>query len=87
MGNITRHLEQTKQFITKLSLWLITLYRWFISPVIGTHCRFYPSCSQYMLLAIKRFGIYHGLILGSKRLAKCHPWHSGGLDPVPNKIS
>lgn len=58
-------------------------YQFLISPLLGNNCRFYPSCSHYMIQAIERFGIFKGVFLGLKRLSKCHPWHEGGMDPVP----
>jgi hypothetical protein len=62
---------------------LIRLYQWIVSPLIGPRCRFYPSCSNYAHEAIGRFGVLHGGWLAVKRIARCHPWHVGGLDPVP----
>ena len=62
---------------------LIRLYQWTVSPLLGPRCRFYPSCSNYALQAIKRFGVLRGGWLAVKRLGRCHPWHPGGLDPVP----
>jgi len=66
-----------------IALILIKLYQLLISPLIGIHCRFYPSCSVYTYQAIRKFGFIKGTFLGSKRLLKCHPFHSGGVDPVP----
>jgi uncharacterized protein len=62
---------------------LIHVYRYLLSPWIGNQCRFYPSCSHYSEEAIKRHGFFIGSYLTLRRLLKCHPWHQGGLDPVP----
>ena len=62
---------------------LIRLYQWTISPLLGPVCRFHPSCSHYALEAILRFGVLRGSALTLARLARCHPWHPGGFDPVP----
>jgi len=64
----------------------IKFYRYFISPTLGNVCRFYPSCSSYALEAVERHGSVVGTYLTLKRLAKCHPFHEGGIDPVPEKI-
>ena len=65
---------------------LIKLYKYFISPALGNVCRFYPSCSSYALEAVERHGSVCGSYLTLKRLSKCHPFHEGGIDPVPEKI-
>ncbi len=62
---------------------LIRLYQLAVSPLLGPRCRFYPSCSNYALEAIRRFGVARGSWLAAKRIARCHPWHPGGIDPVP----
>ena len=62
---------------------LIRLYQWTVSPLLGPTCRFHPSCSHYSLEAILRFGVVRGGALTLARLARCHPWHPGGFDPVP----
>ena len=66
-----------------IALNLIRLYQWTLSPLLGPKCRFHPSCSNYALEAIRRFGILHGGWLTLRRLGRCHPWHPGGMDPVP----
>lgn len=63
--------------------WLITGYRKVISPLLGPRCRFYPSCSAYALEAIRVHGAGRGSWLAARRLSRCHPFHPGGLDPVP----
>lgn len=62
---------------------LITAYRYLISPILGNRCRFYPSCSEYAETSIMRYGAGRGLLMASKRVLSCHPWHPGGYDPVP----
>jgi putative membrane protein insertion efficiency factor len=62
---------------------LIQLYRWFISPMLGSNCRFYPSCSCYAQQSIERHGAVRGSWLAVRRIGRCHPWHEGGYDPVP----
>ncbi len=59
-------------------------YQLLISPFLGNCCRFYPSCSQYTIEAVSRHGVLKGVWLGGRRLLKCHPWHPGGVDPVPD---
>jgi uncharacterized protein len=72
---------------SRILIALITVYRWCISPVLGNHCRFYPSCSQYALEAVHEHGPWRGSWLALRRLLRCHPWHPGGIDPVPHAIS
>jgi putative membrane protein insertion efficiency factor len=63
---------------------LLRLYKRFISPLLPPACRFAPTCSEYAMQAIAKHGALRGGILAAKRLAKCHPLHPGGFDPVPN---
>jgi uncharacterized protein len=70
-----------------LLLLLLRAYKLGISPFLGQNCRFYPSCSDYAAEAVREHGALKGSALAAKRLCKCHPWHPGGLDPVPGKNS
>jgi putative membrane protein insertion efficiency factor len=67
-----------------LLLTLIRLYQRWVSPLLGPSCRFYPSCSCYAHEAIARHGALRGVGLTIWRLLRCHPWHAGGYDPVPD---
>jgi putative membrane protein insertion efficiency factor len=69
----------------KFLLLLLRGYKLCISPFLGQHCRFYPSCSDYAQQAIVDHGAARGILLAGRRLCKCHPWHAGGFDPVPPK--
>jgi len=61
----------------------IHLYRWLISPMLGSNCRYYPSCSAYALEAIEKHGAWRGGWLAAGRICRCHPWGGAGHDPVP----
>lgn len=62
---------------------ILDVYRAVISPIYGDVCRYYPSCSRYTLTAIQQHGVVRGVWLGTRRLARCHPWAKGGIDDVP----
>ena len=66
-----------------LLLLLLRGYQYAVRPLLGANCRFYPSCSDYAKEAIERHGALQGLWLVLRRVAKCHPYHPGGFDPVP----
>ena len=72
-----------KYVVSKLLSLLIRAYRYSVSPMLGMHCRFHPSCSAYALEALGRHGAAGGAWLILKRLVRCHPWRPGGYDPVP----
>jgi putative membrane protein insertion efficiency factor len=65
---------------------LIKFYKYFISPLLGNNCRFYPSCSSYAIEALRLHGAVKGSYLAARRLLRCHPFNAGGVDPVPEKI-
>ena len=67
---------------TRLVVGMLTLYRRLISPLLPAACRFYPSCSCYAIESFKKYGVGRGTLLTLRRLAKCHPFHPGGYDPV-----
>jgi len=69
--------------VNKVLSLLIRAYRYVVSPLLGMHCRFHPSCSAYALEALKRYGTARGAWLALRRLVRCHPWHPGGYDPLP----
>ena len=71
----------------RMLMLLIRAYRYLLSPLLGPHCRFYPSCSDYAQQAIAEHGVLRGGLLVLKRLGRCHPWHPGGADPVPEKTT
>jgi putative membrane protein insertion efficiency factor len=75
--------DALRRLPARLAILPILIYRYGISPVIGPRCRFYPSCSEYGIDALVRFGLLRGLWLTGARLVRCHPWHPGGVDPVP----
>jgi hypothetical protein len=79
---IKRHVSLTQCFRLP-----VVLYRLTISPLLGSRCRFYPSCSQYALDALERHGAFRGAWLAMRRVGRCHPWHEGGYDPVPEPVA
>lgn len=75
------HTERT--FIAKFLMGAVRFYQRFISPTMPPSCRYYPTCSEYTLQAIAKYGALKGTWLGIKRISRCHPFHPGGYDPVP----
>jgi uncharacterized protein len=69
-----------------LLVFKIRLYQLTVSKLLGPRCRFYPSCSQYALEAIQKHGVIRGIALALARIARCHPWHPGGVDLVPDRV-
>jgi len=68
-------------------LFLISAYRLLLSPFLGKNCRYEPTCSLYTREAVEKYGVLKGSWLGIRRLARCHPFHEGGIDPVPKRMN
>ena len=73
--------------MTRLLVALIAAYRRRLSPLLGQHCRFHPSCSAYAQEALSRYGAARGSWLALRRIVRCQPFHPGGYDPVPDQVS
>ena len=71
------------KFLKIFMISLIRIYQKVVSPLFGANCRYYPTCSQYAIEALERYGPLRGGLLSVKRILRCHPWHAGGYDPVP----
>ncbi len=74
-----------RRWIQTLFVWVIRFYQLTISPLLGPACRFHPSCSSYAIEAVQRHGAGRGSWLAVKRIGRCHPFHPGGFDPVPEE--
>lgn len=86
-GPLSTLAQTAHRLLTRLFCGLVNVYRWFISPMLGTHCRFHPTCSRYALEAIRCHGCWRGGAMALRRLSRCHPFHPGGFDPVPEAES
>lgn len=71
--------------VARVLVLAIGFYRRAISPLFGRHCRYEPTCSAYAAQAITRYGAARGGVMALRRIARCHPWAAGGLDPVPGR--
>ena len=71
------------KIINSLFIFLIKVYQWLISPIIGQNCRYYPSCSSYCVESFQKHTTLYALFLSVKRIIKCNPWGNSGHDPVP----
>ncbi|MCH4830988.1 MULTISPECIES: membrane protein insertion efficiency factor YidD [Flavobacterium] len=72
-----------KKILILSLVFLVRIYQYIISPLMPAACRYQPTCSQYMVDALKKHGPLKGLWLGSKRILRCHPWGGSGYDPIP----
>jgi putative membrane protein insertion efficiency factor len=75
--------SKTDIIVKAAALFLIRLYQLTLSPLLGSRCRYHPTCSAYTHEAIVKYGVFRGAFLGIKRLFRCHPFHEGGIDLVP----
>jgi putative membrane protein insertion efficiency factor len=78
MMNLVRHLWQLPR---RALVGVVRVYQWTLSPLLGRRCRFEPSCSEYFILAVQKYGAIWGSIRGAGRICRCHPFHPGGWDP------
>jgi uncharacterized protein len=69
--------------MNRLLIWLLRGYQLLVSPMLGQNCRFYPTCSNYAIEAVRAHGAVRGGWLAARRVCRCHPWNEGGVDPVP----
>jgi putative membrane protein insertion efficiency factor len=76
-------MQQIRKIITTVVLLPIYFYKMAVSPLLPAACRYEPTCSQYAVEAIKKYGVLKGVRLAAKRIARCHPWGGSGYDPVP----
>ncbi len=67
----------------QLGIGAVRVYQWTVRPLIGSHCRFWPSCSEYAIEALQVHGAARGTVMAAKRILRCNPWHEGGVDPGP----
>tara|TARA_B100000579_G_C22388246_1_gene646083 strand:- start:328 stop:570 length:243 start_codon:yes stop_codon:yes gene_type:complete len=74
------------KIVTYPLILLIRVYQLIVSPMLGSNCRFMPTCSEYALESLKTYGLIKGTYLTIKRIGKCHPWGSHGYDPIPTKM-
>jgi len=75
-------MKYISKFVSGIMVFLIKVYQRCISPLFPPTCRFYPTCSQYFIQALEKYGVFKGSYLGIKRILKCHPWNPGGYDPL-----
>ena len=78
-------MKQIWRLCSKLPAWTVIgavkCYQWLVSPWLGPRCRYQPTCSQYLILAVQKYGMLGGCWKGMKRISRCHPWRPGGYDP------
>jgi putative membrane protein insertion efficiency factor len=77
---IRRSFQIVLHLPAKTAIGLVRVYQYTLSPLIGRQCRFHPTCSNYMIAAVEKYGALRGTWRGVRRIARCHPWHPGGVD-------
>jgi uncharacterized protein len=78
---MNRVAEEIWRLPRRVLVGLVRVYQWTLSPLIGRHCRFEPTCSAYFILAVQKYGAVRGTLRGVARIFRCHPFHPGGYDP------
>jgi putative membrane protein insertion efficiency factor len=77
-------IRRSAQFVLRVpaltTIGLVRIYQYTLSPLVGRQCRFHPTCSNYMIAAVEKYGAFRGAWRGLRRIARCHPWHTGGVD-------
>lgn len=86
-GGLLKRILSLSKLMKSILLFLIRGYQLVLSPLMGSNCRYYPTCSCYTHEAIEKHGAFKGMWLGIKRISRCHPWAAGGYDPVPENSS
>jgi putative membrane protein insertion efficiency factor len=76
-------MKKLEKAAKQIFIFLVRFYQKVVSPIFPSTCRYYPSCSEYMVQAIEKYGFMSGILKGIKRIFRCHPLHPGGYDPVP----
>ncbi len=73
--------ESIRQWPAWTLVLLVRVYQWTLSPIVGRQCRFHPTCSNYFIGAVQKYGAVRGAAKGAWRICRCHPWNPGGFDP------
>ncbi len=72
--------------LTSIVIRMIKIYQFLVSPILGHSCRYFPTCSEYTIDALKTYGPFKGIFMGLKRILSCHPWADGGFEPVKKEM-
>ena len=86
MAEVVQPVQPPRSILGHVLLILIRVYWWTLSPLIGSVCRYHPSCSRYTATCVERFGAARGTWLGLRRIVRCHPFNPGGYDPPPAAV-